>query len=134
MSSAVSDAVLTQILAKLDALQVSQQSLQAKVRIYPFHNHNTYADGITRAQVDALTNPNSPPLAPASGSTPIPGRETPSSPSTLPPPLAPLTGSVLATAASPAAAESSSQILPDKEREKTLYPQRVILTSKSHLL
>lgn len=30
----VSDAILTQILAQLDAMQVSQQTMQAKVRIH----------------------------------------------------------------------------------------------------
>ena len=34
-----SDTVLTQILAKLDALQITQQTIQAKVRLPPIRSH-----------------------------------------------------------------------------------------------
>jgi len=98
-------ALLAQILARLDALQVSQQTMQAKI--------------------DGMTNPSSPPLAPVS----IPGRlDSPSA-------------QVVALSPSSPVAKSPSSSLPtvsyetkgisanDKEREKLLYPGRVLLTT-----
>ncbi|KIM81121.1 hypothetical protein PILCRDRAFT_821949 [Piloderma croceum F 1598] len=101
-----SDAVLSQILARLDALQVSQQALQAKL--------------------DSITNPGSPPLAPVA----IPSRQD--SPSK--------TLSSLVSPSSPSTKVSSSISIGspldvrevsvgDKEREKLLYPGRVLLTT-----
>ncbi|EPQ54405.1 hypothetical protein GLOTRDRAFT_76898 [Gloeophyllum trabeum ATCC 11539] len=109
-SSAVSDAVLTQILSQLQALQASQQTLQAKL--------------------DSLTTPASPPLAPTNG-VPIPGRGVdspsmhPASPSQPVPVHSPLSTSASSMGLSPAADKPVS----DKERERALYPARVILTT-----
>ncbi|KAF8995127.1 hypothetical protein BDQ17DRAFT_1430625 [Cyathus striatus] len=111
----VSDAVLTQILAQLEAMQVSQQAMQAKL------------DDL------ALTKKGETPLEPRpiptharSGSTDSAiasnGATTPSTSVSFSPP-APL---VLATQANGQPAKP----LTDKEREKLLYPGRVNLTSE----
>ncbi|TDL16243.1 hypothetical protein BD410DRAFT_808287 [Rickenella mellea] len=109
----VSDAILTQILSQLEALQVSQQTLQAKL--------------------DALTNPTgSPPLKPV---LPVPGRDSP--PQTLRH-LTDQTGSPsssvpnLSLLSSPSISSPLSQdrtSANEKERERNLYPSRVILTT-----
>ncbi|KAI9059238.1 hypothetical protein FKP32DRAFT_1580268 [Trametes sanguinea] len=111
--SATSDAVLTQILTQLEALQVSQQTLQAKL--------------------DALTASRSasPPSSPKGVGTPIPGRHADSA--------------IIMSAEAPTAAPQQTLISPstspvvstiihhekdkDKERERLLYPSRVMLTT-----
>ncbi|KII86729.1 hypothetical protein PLICRDRAFT_43380 [Plicaturopsis crispa FD-325 SS-3] len=98
--SAATDAVLTQILAQLSALQISQQTLEAKL--------------------DALTTVSSPPLVPVtaiSKQSPLPTTLS-LSPSTSTQALASMPGRTEPTGAPP-----------DKEREKLLYPGRVNLTT-----
>ncbi|CCM06768.1 uncharacterized protein FIBRA_09066 [Fibroporia radiculosa] len=109
MSQAVSDAILAQILGRLEALQVSQQALQAKL--------------------DALTHPVSPVSSPGHHVVPIPGALSDgSSPSNTP--TAPGAVAHAQTPASVAGA-APDNIISDKEREKLLYPSRIMLTSKS---
>ncbi|KAG1724283.1 GTP cyclohydrolase N terminal-domain-containing protein [Suillus occidentalis] len=99
-----SDALLTQILAQLNALQISQQTLQAKL--------------------DAFTTPGSPP----SHGTPITGHhDSPTSSNLLLSPSSSLSKVHLASV-SPASTPSDHN-LTDKEREKALYPGRVLLTT-----
>ncbi|KAJ3485263.1 hypothetical protein NLI96_g5087 [Meripilus lineatus] len=107
--SVVSDAVLTQILTQLQNLQVSQQALQAKL--------------------DSLSNApsSSTPQSPSSPYKPIPGRTPPeSSPIPTPPSSLP-NASLLSTMGSTNPALDKT--LSDKEREKLLYPGRVMLTT-----
>ncbi|THG98348.1 hypothetical protein EW026_g3819 [Hermanssonia centrifuga] len=106
---ATSDAVLTQILAQLESLQTSQQAMQAKL------------DNMVQLPASSSS---SPPLSPQKGGIPIP-RET-SPPAT---PISSVTNaSILATVSGGASATSDKQ-LTDKEREKLLYPSRVMLTT-----
>ncbi|KAF5335356.1 hypothetical protein D9611_011757 [Ephemerocybe angulata] len=98
----VSDAVLTQILQQLEALQVSQQALQAK-----------------------LDNLGATPLEPTSPK-PLTTTALPTSPSSTPAPAA-LSTSPPSSAPVPARVALAS--LTDKEREKLLYPGRVNLTT-----
>ncbi|GBE83100.1 predicted protein [Sparassis crispa] len=108
----VSDAILTQILTQLQSLQVSQQALQAKL--------------------DSLTNPVVSPLSsPKQSGTPIPGHHEASSPSSVPLTIS-QTGSGVQT---PSALftngpVSSDKIINEKDREKLLYPSRVLLSSR----
>ncbi|KAI0373695.1 hypothetical protein BV20DRAFT_962265 [Pilatotrama ljubarskyi] len=107
----VSDAVLTQILTQLEALQVSQQTLQAKL------------DALTTSRAT------SPPSSPRSGGTPIPGRQADAMMSTEAPTAAPHN-----TIISPSTSPVVSTIVhhgkdKDKERERLLYPSRVMLTT-----
>lgn len=99
-----SDALLTQILAQLNLLQVSQQTLQAKL--------------------DALTSPASPP----SVGSPIPiHHDSPSTPTLL---LSPVSSLSKVHLASPSPTKTPLEhALTDKEREKALYPGRVLLTT-----
>ncbi|KAG6847584.1 hypothetical protein H0H93_007189 [Arthromyces matolae] len=128
MSVPVSEAILTQILAQLNALQVQQQTMQAKL------------DALSGATV--TKGPGSPlePARPKEFETLTPvsisASSTPSVvPSPGPGPLpistvnlkAPLT-SVEPNVGSP---PTSRAISSDKEREKLLYPGRVNLTSLS---
>ncbi|EJC98060.1 uncharacterized protein FOMMEDRAFT_114895 [Fomitiporia mediterranea MF3/22] len=110
----VSDAVLTQILVQLQDLQKSQQVLAAKV------------DSI-------LSSGASSPRGPAT-SLPHQGRETPSvlpsvdthaaSPSSS---IVALSSSLSPTSTSPP--KNGSPLFSEKERERALYPSRVILTT-----
>jgi hypothetical protein len=82
-----------------------------------------------------LTNPSgSPPLAPVKNGMPIPsssGSPTMSPSGGTPQPLSPLGSLVpLSTSAPIVGSMPSEQVISDKEREKALYPQRVILTSQ----
>ncbi|KAI0771226.1 GTP cyclohydrolase N terminal-domain-containing protein [Trametes elegans] len=106
----VSDAVLTQILTQLEALQVSQQTLQAKL--------------------DTLTNQrgpaSSPPSSPRSVGTP--GRQAAEAILATEAP----TASPHNTLVSPSTSPSTSTLANhdrDKERERLLYPSRVLLTT-----
>ncbi|KAF6755016.1 cyclohydrolase [Ephemerocybe angulata] len=98
----VSDAVLTQILQQLEALQVSQQALQAK-----------------------LDNLGATPLEPTSPK-PLTTTALPTSPSSTPAPAALSTSPPSST---PVPARVALASLTDKEREKLLYPGRVNLTT-----
>ncbi|CAL1712692.1 unnamed protein product [Somion occarium] len=112
--SAVSDAVLTQILNQLQALQISQQTLQAKL------DSLTLANGGVAAA--------SPPQSPHRHVVPIPSRpqsETPTGTST--PTSSFTTASALSALSVPTQDADKAAI--DKEREKLLYPGRVLLTT-----
>ncbi|KAF8808776.1 cyclohydrolase [Phlegmacium glaucopus] len=100
----VSDAILTQILAQLEAIQLSQQTLQAKL------------DGLS---TNGQTSPLEPtPMqaiissSPPKGSNPIPSLRIASAPPTVNP-------------------ISRPGVMTDKEREKLLYPGRINLTTYS---
>ncbi|KAF9529594.1 GTP cyclohydrolase N terminal-domain-containing protein [Crepidotus variabilis] len=99
----LSDAVLTQILAQLQALQVSQQTMQAKI--------------------DALTPPGKTPTTPLEPKAVLPpSTPTRTSASGTPSSPPPATSSSAATSV-------PGKPLTDKEREKLLYPGRVNLTT-----
>ncbi|KAI0315818.1 GTP cyclohydrolase N terminal-domain-containing protein [Amylostereum chailletii] len=103
----LNNAVLTQILAQLQSLQISQQALQAKL--------------------DSFTNPVSPPFRPTSSGLSSPARSSLNSlpaehSSTVAPPFT----SVIPPAES---AKNDDKGLSEKEREKLLYPSRVMLTT-----
>ncbi|OCH85190.1 hypothetical protein OBBRIDRAFT_798413 [Obba rivulosa] len=109
----LSDAVLTQILVQLEALQVGQQTLQAKL--------------------DALTNPVSPSASPRRNGTSISGQSVDGAlpgvapgPTAISPPSPVSSTSIASTAASNA---TSDKTISDREREKLLYPGRVLLTT-----
>ncbi|KAL5501576.1 hypothetical protein ACEPAH_8836 [Sanghuangporus vaninii] len=115
--SATSDAALTQILLQLQELQKSQQTLAAKV--------------------DSILAPGSSSPRVSTSSTPIPisgGRDTPSTQPSVDPYAASPTQSVVAlsstlhsTIGSP---PKNEVFLPsEKERERALFPSRVILTT-----
>lgn len=108
-----SDAVLTQILAQLQALQVSQQTLQAQV----CRDYLEIIKTTQRSQLDVIAaskNPVSPLTSPERRVIPIP-----SSPESSKASLA------SATPVTSIMGETAT----DKEREKLLYPGRVNLTS-----
>ncbi|KAG8214313.1 GTP cyclohydrolase N terminal-domain-containing protein [Butyriboletus roseoflavus] len=114
MSTDTNDAVLVQILAQLNALQISQQTLQAKL--------------------DALAPP-SPPLSPPSrNGIQIPGRNghesvgSPPSSNLLLSPSTSLAGTHLVSSPPPTSTPLDHRST-DKEREKALYPGRVILAT-----
>lgn len=124
--SAISDAVLTQILNQLQSLQVSQQILQAKVCV----NVNVMpmlVDLIRFLQLDSLggNSAPSPPQSPPRHAIPIPGRSQADSPT---PPSSFTTASALSAMAAPS--HDADKPISDKEREKILYPGRVLLTSQ----
>ncbi|KAF8550103.1 hypothetical protein OG21DRAFT_1514477 [Imleria badia] len=114
MSTGTNDAVLVQILAQLNALQVSQQTLQAKL--------------------DALTTPSSPQSPQREKGIPIPGRNgtesigSPTSSNLLLSPSPSLSRTLLVSSTPPTSTPSDHP-LTDKEREKALYPGRVILAT-----
>jgi hypothetical protein len=123
----VTDAVLTQILAQLESLQLSHQVLQAKVHlIYP---NLPILSNLFEFKLDALSGPQS-----RTTTIPVP---VPGSPPTVP--LNGLSGSPPASSSfgisppstllqrTPAPAPAPAVV----DREKVLYPQRVILTSES---
>ncbi|KIY44955.1 hypothetical protein FISHEDRAFT_61463 [Fistulina hepatica ATCC 64428] len=97
----VSDAVVTQILSQLEALQQSQQSLQAKL------------DALNQSQ---LSSGSSPPSSPARSSSSL---DVASS-------------SIKASLSSATPIISSppkNSVLTDKDRERFLYPGRILLTT-----
>ncbi|KAI0260639.1 GTP cyclohydrolase N terminal-domain-containing protein [Gloeopeniophorella convolvens] len=105
--ASVDSAVLTQILSQLESLQVSQQVLQAKL--------------------DSLANPVSPGMRPVSShGLSSPTRASLSSldgtPATPPSGLVPST-------ATPSGDKISESAPTDKERERALYPGRVLLST-----
>ncbi|KAI0632376.1 GTP cyclohydrolase N terminal-domain-containing protein [Trametes polyzona] len=109
----VSDAILTQILTQLEELQVSQQTLQAKL------------DAL------AASKTASPPLSPRSGGTPIPGRQAAADAmmSTEAPTASPHSTLIHSPSTSPSTSTIGAHNDRDKEREKLLYPSRVMLTT-----
>ncbi|EIW59399.1 uncharacterized protein TRAVEDRAFT_122910 [Trametes versicolor FP-101664 SS1] len=105
----VSDAILTQILTQLEALQVSQQTLAAKV--------------------DALTPPKTPSSAPQSSGTPATsGQAAAEAMMAMEAPTASPHSSLISPSTSPATGTLSNNER-DKEREKVLYTSRVMLTT-----
>jgi hypothetical protein len=113
----VTNAMLTQILAQLQTIQLSQQAMQAKVRyrIRPSSFNGSHPE----LQLDALsTAEQTSPLEPKAiipSSPPIVSIPVPSSSTTRIAPLVP---------------NSTPGVITDKEREKLLYPGRVNLTSE----
>ncbi|KAH0826250.1 GTP cyclohydrolase N terminal-domain-containing protein [Lanmaoa asiatica] len=113
MSTSTNDAVLVQILAQLNALQVSQQTLQAKL--------------------DALTTL-SPPQSPFQGAgIPISGRSpdsvgSPPSTNLLLSPSPSLSRAHLVLSPTPTSTPADHP-LTEREREKALYPGRVVLAT-----
>ncbi|KAF8901947.1 cyclohydrolase [Mucidula mucida] len=101
---AASEAVLTQILAQLETLQVSQQTLQAKL------------DAMTENKGRPMSV--SPPATPERRGIPIPGTS----------PTVHESFKASLASASPATSPTSSTPS-DKERERLLYPGRVNLTT-----
>lgn len=133
--SAISDAVLTQILNQLQSLQVSQQTLQAKVCVDVKLMPSTLSFDLIRCfQLDSLTlSANggvvaSPPQSPPRDVIPIPGQSQGDTPSGSTPPSSFTTASALSAMAAPS--NDADKPISDKEREKILYPGRVLLTSK----
>ncbi|KAF8125121.1 GTP cyclohydrolase N terminal-domain-containing protein [Boletus edulis] len=114
MSTSINDAVLDQILAQLNALQVSQETLQAKL--------------------DALTTSPPPHSPQGANGIPIPGRSghecigSPSSSNLLLSPSTPLSRAHLVSSTPPTSTPLDHPLI-DKEREKALYPGRVVLAT-----
>ncbi|KAI1794926.1 GTP cyclohydrolase N terminal-domain-containing protein [Ganoderma leucocontextum] len=108
--AASSDAILTQILTQLQALQVSQQTLQAKV--------------------DALSNKDatSTPSSPVSRGTPILGvRQAAGAVLSTEGPTVSPRNNIVSLSTSPAVSSPLQE--KEKERERLLYPSRVLLTT-----
>ncbi|THU97361.1 hypothetical protein K435DRAFT_778100 [Dendrothele bispora CBS 962.96] len=99
-----SDAILTQILAQVQALQVSQQALAAKVETLQPSTTTSAPIAVPATTIAATTSPSPLPPSHSLDATSI---------STSPPPGTALT----------------STERKDKEREKVLYPGRVLLTT-----
>ncbi|EED81505.1 predicted protein [Postia placenta Mad-698-R] len=118
MSQPISDALLTQILGQLEALQVSQQALQAKL--------------------DALAHPASPVSSPQYNTIAIPTHHPDSSLSSIAPtaisPSGPLSHGQSTTSTSAVGTGSDNGVIGDKERERLLYPGRVLLTNPITLI
>lgn len=154
MSQSTSDAVLTQILTQLEQLTISQQVLQAKVRLL-LHSFDTpilllvvpnvaltFTFSPSNKQLDAITSQSqqsSLPGAPTSrtAAVPIPHRKSspplPLSSSFSHPQIissSPSTSAFGISPPGPLAGRLPSKSL-QQDREKVLYPQRVILTSES---
>lgn len=111
--SAVSDAVLTQILKQLETLTMQQQTLQAKL--------------------DGLTSQKTSPLLPATSSV-IPVSTSDGSFTSLPPLRNTPVYTPQQTPSTPVQSLNGSESKPedaikDRTREKALYPDRVILTT-----
>ncbi|KAH9948849.1 GTP cyclohydrolase N terminal-domain-containing protein [Amylocystis lapponica] len=104
----ISDAVLTQILGQLEAIQISQQTLQAKV--------------------DALTNPVSPFSSPRQNGTPIADVHIDHSLSGVAPTVT-ATSSLISVTPSIMNGAERDKAVSDNAREKLLYPSRVMLTT-----
>ncbi|KAJ8469267.1 hypothetical protein ONZ45_g16945 [Pleurotus djamor] len=112
--SSTSDAALTQILAQLQAIQVSQQTMQAKLDAleqssgHGHHHHHQHHERPGVAIHQRSISVESTPVGSPPDSKPVP----------------------LATTITPAAEPpKSTATLSDKEREKLLYPGRVHLTT-----
>ncbi|KAH9480916.1 Uracil-regulated protein 1 [Psilocybe cubensis] len=118
----VSDAILTQILAQLEAMQVSQQTMQAKLDALSQHKPSSPLEPKSMKGLPNLATPSTPPREGTSTSTQtddakesvvsVQAQSTRAALSSAPPSLGPAAAS-----------------LTDKEREKLLYPGRVNLTT-----
>ena len=114
-----SDLALVQILARLDALQVAQQTMQAKVTLQLLRLHNQ----LIPIQLDSLTSQDKAPMSPLEPKAVL----LPASPPhRIQPPIA--QGSPLPPALATLPVSMQGPVS-DKEREKVLYPGRVNLTS-----
>ncbi|KAF8712012.1 hypothetical protein AX14_013162 [Amanita brunnescens Koide BX004] len=123
----VSDAVLTQILAQLEAMQIQQQTMQAKLDAIALSSkHRTLLEPkVVQSEAD-LSSPGSPtsPVSPASSSPSILSATKPAASVTDTPRVPGLSYSV------PYVGRSySSPATSEKEREKLLYPGRVNLST-----
>ncbi|KAI0087850.1 GTP cyclohydrolase N terminal-domain-containing protein [Irpex rosettiformis] len=107
-------AALTQITQYFEALQVSQQALHAKL------------DNILNGQVP-VSNTSSPPLSPQKGGIPLPRPQSETPPMAASP--SSLNNPSLLSALASANGTTAEKTLTDKEREKLLYPSRVMLTT-----
>ncbi|KAI0771360.1 GTP cyclohydrolase N terminal-domain-containing protein [Irpex lacteus] len=108
-------AVLTQISQYFEALQVSQQALHAKL------------DNIINGQLP-VSNTSSPPLSPQKGGIPLPRAQSDTPPVVGSPSSSLNNPSLLSTVAGATQNGTAEKTLNDKEREKLLYPSRVMLT------
>jgi hypothetical protein len=128
----VSDAVLTQILAQLNALQVSQQTMQAKVRLITSEFRWIMTFHAPLDQLDSISKSSSSAHTPSSGRSISGGREGPQEGGIASEPTSPLTRA-LSPSTPPVGAPAEVRGptgATDKEREKLLYPGRVLLTSE----
>ncbi|EDR00931.1 uncharacterized protein LACBIDRAFT_312928 [Laccaria bicolor S238N-H82] len=107
----VSDAVLTQILAQLQSLQVSQQAMQAKLDAISSGKGSTPLEPKISTHVRSVSDAQSVSSTPSSPTSPIAQRVA------------------LASATPRTASTPVSAPLTDKVREKLLYPGRVNLTT-----
>ncbi|PPQ87364.1 hypothetical protein CVT25_001980 [Psilocybe cyanescens] len=129
----VSDAILTQILAQLEAMQVSQQTMQAKLDALSQGKGSSPLEPKPIQGIPNLSAPSSPPRGGASASTQTDSSvgATPADktivPSTSPPKTA--TAARAALSSAPPSLRPTAASLTDKEREKLLYPGRVNLTT-----
>ncbi|KAF8151311.1 GTP cyclohydrolase N terminal-domain-containing protein [Crassisporium funariophilum] len=115
----VSEAILTQILAQLDALQVSQQTMQAKLDAFSAQGLNSPLEPKPIVGLPALASP-TPATSPKVTPTPTTSAAAPTTATRAP-----------LASASPTLNDAKSSAVPltDKEREKLLYPGRVNLTT-----
>ncbi|KIK00910.1 hypothetical protein K443DRAFT_132516 [Laccaria amethystina LaAM-08-1] len=111
MSGSASDSILTQILAQLHSLQVSQQAMQAKLDAISGEKGSTPLEPKTSTHVRSVSDAQSVSSIPSSPTSPIAQR------------------AVLASATPRTASTPLSAPLTEKEREKLLYPGRVNLTT-----
>ncbi|KAF8964569.1 GTP cyclohydrolase N terminal-domain-containing protein [Flammula alnicola] len=123
----VSDAILTQILGQLEAMQVAQQTMQAKLDSLNIQNVPTSPLEPTPVQgIPTLATPSAP-FTPTKSTTPSGISLPPASGGiTVSPPSTPLRATL---ASAPPAVGRMTGSLTDKEREKLLYPGRVNLTT-----
>ncbi|GJE88812.1 GTP cyclohydrolase II [Phanerochaete sordida] len=116
MSVQVPEAVLTQILAQLEKLQVQTQTLQSNVD--------------TLVQQQPIYHAASPPTSPYKAGLALPRSQSETPPSHTPTSSHSGQQSLLATlSATTASTNGEEKRLTDKEREKLLYPSRILLTT-----
>ncbi|KAI9568441.1 GTP cyclohydrolase N terminal-domain-containing protein [Boletus coccyginus] len=115
MSTGTNDAVLVQILAQLNALQVSQQTLQAKFDAF--------------ATPSSLSSPSSPQRGDAISVSGCNGPESLGSPSSSNLLLSPSPRKAHLVSSAPPTSTPPDRPLTDREREKALYPGRVVLAT-----
>ncbi|KDR71226.1 hypothetical protein GALMADRAFT_75184 [Galerina marginata CBS 339.88] len=118
----VSDAILTQILGQLEAMQVAQQTMQAKLDALSLEK--TATSPLEPKPMQGIPNLSTPSPAPSLGvATTVVNGDTQQLPSPAPEPHR------TALVSSPPATGPKKAALTDKEREKLLYPGRVNLTT-----
>ncbi|KAI0697903.1 GTP cyclohydrolase N terminal-domain-containing protein [Cytidiella melzeri] len=114
MSTSTDSATLTQISQYFEALQVSQQALHAKL-------------DQELLRVRTLVGP---PMSPTKGGIPLPRAQSETPPIAGTPSSSMNNPSLLSTLANASASGAAAEkTLTDKEREKLLYPGRVMLTT-----